>query len=175
MTSRPAAEATRKSLCVGTSSRATRCNRRSRRPRGSPPCCIVVGGSVEKLLGEEWVAFRAGHDRLRERRRRGRIRASREQRRQLLGGEWAELDQDGGARVLHAVCESTHVLARGKLACTVGREHQDRAVGEVVGEENDEIERRAIRPVQVFEHEQHGRDHCALAEQRKRLLENAQL
>ena len=100
---------------------------------------------------------------------------SREQRRQLVAGERPELEQDAGARVLHAVCESAHVLGRGKLVRTVGREHQDLTVGEVVGEEDDEIERRAIRPVQVFEHEQHGRDCCALGEQRERLLENAQL
>ncbi len=107
--------------------------------------------------------------------RRGRVGVSREQRRQLVAGERAELEQDRGARVLHAVCEPSHVLGRRKLVRAVGREHQELTIGEVVGEEDDEIERRAICPVQVFEHEQYGRDRCALGEQRERLLEDAQL
>ena len=42
-------------------------------------------------------------------------------------------------------------------------------------EEDDEIERRRVGPVQILEHEQHGRGSCAVGEQRERLLEHPQL
>ena len=57
----------------------------------------------------------------------------------------------------------------------VGREQQNRPVVEVVREEDDEIERRRIGPVQILEHEQHGCGSGALGEQRERLLEHLQL
>jgi len=44
-----------------------------------------------------------------------------------------------------------------------------------VREEDDEIERRGIGPVQVLEHEQHGCGGGGPGEQRQRLLEHPQL
>jgi hypothetical protein len=44
-----------------------------------------------------------------------------------------------------------------------------------VREEDDQIERRDIGPVQILEHEQHGHGSGALGEQRQRLLEHPQL
>ena len=61
-TSRPAAAASRNRLCVGRSSRATRCSSRSRRPRGSSSLWPL--GRGQELLGEEGVAFGAVDDRI---------------------------------------------------------------------------------------------------------------
>ena len=61
------------------------------------------------------------------------------------------------------------------LVGAVGREQQNRPVVEVVREEDDEIERRRIGPVQILEHEQHRCGSRALGEQRERLLEHPQL
>jgi hypothetical protein len=44
-----------------------------------------------------------------------------------------------------------------------------------VREEDDEVERRRIRPVQVLDDEQHGRGVRPLGEQRERVLEHRQL
>jgi hypothetical protein len=44
-----------------------------------------------------------------------------------------------------------------------------------VREVSDEIERRGVRPVEILEHEQHGRHGCTLRQERKCLLEDADL
>ena len=145
----------------------------SRRPRGSSPPSLAGGG--EELLGEEGVALGAGDDRVRQRRRRRSVGASREQRRQLLVLERSELEHERRARAPDAVGKPAHALGRRELVRAVGREQQNRPVVEVVREEDDEIERRRVGPVQILEHEQHGRGGGAVAEQRERLLEHPQL
>ena len=62
-----------------------------------------------------------------------------------------------------------------RVVGAIGREQQSAPVVEVVGEEDDQVERRRIRPVQVLEHEKHRRSVCALGEQRERVLEHPQL
>ena len=100
---------------------------------------------------------------------------SREQRRQLVALERPELEHERRARAPDAVGEPAHALGRRGLVGAVGREQQNRPVVEVVREEDDEIERRRIGPVQILEHEQHGCGGGALGEQRERLLEHLQL
>ena len=92
----------------------------------------------------------------------------REQRRQLVALERPELEHERRARAPHAVGEPAHALGRRGLVGAVGREQQHPAVVEVVGEEDDQIERRRVGPVQVLEHEQHRRGGRALGEQRER-------
>ena len=169
-TSRPAAAATRNRLCVGWSRRATRCSSRSRRPRGSSPL-VAAGG--EELLGEEGVALRAGDDRVRQRRRQRMRRRERRAAPPALALERAELEHERRARAPDAVGEPAHALGRRGLVGAVGREQQHRPVGEVVREEDDEVERRGVGPVQILEHEQHGCRRCPVGEQRQRLLEHA--
>ena len=135
----------------------------------------LVAGGGEELLGEERVALRAGDDRVRQRRRQRGVGASREQRRQLLVLERPELEHERRARAPDAVGEPAHALGRRRLVRAVGREQQDPPVVEVVREEDDEIERRGVGPVQILEHEQHGCGGRAVGEQRERLLEHAQL
>jgi hypothetical protein len=115
---------------------------------------LTAGG--EELLGVEGVAFGAGDDRVRQRPWRGSVGVGREQRRQLLAVEWAELDHQRRARAPDAVGKPAHALGRGGLVRTVGRQLQDSPVLEVVREEDDQIERGGVGPVQVLEHQQQG-------------------
>ena len=135
----------------------------------------LVAGGGEELLGEERVAFGAGDDRVVSAAGGRSAGVSREQRRQLVALERSELEHERRARAPDAVGEPAHALGRRGLVGAVGREQQNPAVVEVVREEDDEIERRRVGPVQILEHEQHGRGGCAVGEQRERLLEHAQL
>jgi hypothetical protein len=100
---------------------------------------------------------------------------SHQQRRQLVALERSELEHQRRARAPDTVGEPAHTLGRRELVGAVGREQQNRPVVEVVCEEYDEIERRRVGPVQIVEHEQHGRVSGAVGEQRERLLEHPQL
>ena len=135
----------------------------------------VAGGS-EELLGEEGVALRAGDDLVRQRSpagsRRYEPRAAPRARR-APSGPSSSKTADPERRT--PICEAAHALRRRRLVRAVGREQQNRPVVEVVREEDDEIERRGIRPVQVLEHEQHRCGGRAVGEQRERVLEYAQL
>ena len=97
---------------------------------------------------------------------------SREQLRELRRLERCELEQECRARAPDAVGESAHPLRGQGLVGAVGREEQERPVVEVVREEDDEIERRRVCPVQVLQHEQDGSGAGALGEERQRLLEH---
>ena len=89
--------------------------------------------------------------------------------------ERPQLEQGRRARAPHAVGESTHPLGRGEVVRAIGREQENSLVAKVVGEEDDQVERRRVRPVQILQHEQHGCGGRALGEQRERLLEDPQL
>ena len=101
----------------------------------------VAGG--EELFGEEGVAFGAGHDGVGQRGREcgGQGRAGGEQRDQLSGRERAEVEYEARARAPHAVGQPGHAFFRGGLVGAVGREQQDGTFGQVVGEEDDKVER----------------------------------
>jgi hypothetical protein len=100
---------------------------------------------------------------------------SREQRSQLVALERPELEGDRGPRASDAVGEPAHALGRRELVRTIGGEHQHASAVDVVGEEDNEVERRRVRPVQVFEHKQDRRVGCAVGQQRERLLEHVPL
>jgi hypothetical protein len=135
----------------------------------------LVAGGGQQLLGEERVALGAGDDLVRQRRRRQGVGASRQQRGQLLTLERAELDRQRRARAPHAIRQPAHALGRGEFVRAVGRQQQDPPVAQVVGEEDDQVQRGGIGPVQVLEHQQHRRSGRPLAQQLKRLLEHPQL
>ena len=138
------------------------------------PARLVAGGG-QQLLGEEGVAFGAGNDRVRQRRRRQRVGAGGEQRHQLLAVERPELQHQRRARASDAVGQPAHPRGRGGLVGAVGRQQQHPSVVEVVGEEDDQVECGGVGPVQVLQHQQHRRDVRAVVQQRQRLLEHAQL
>ena len=89
--------------------------------------------------------------------------------------ERPELEQDAEPERRTPSARRRMRSADDELVGAVGREQQNPPVVEVVREEDDEIERRRIGPVQILEHEQHGRGGCAVGEQRERLLEHPQL
>ena len=99
----------------------------------------------------------------------------REQRRQVLARERSQFEQERRARAPDALGKPAHALGRRELVGAVGREQQNRPVGEVVREKDHEVERRRVGPVQVLEHEQHRRLGRVIREHRQRLLEHAQL
>ena len=136
----------------------------------------LVAGGGQELLGEEGVALGAGDDRVRQRRRRRGVGASREQRRQLVALRAVRArapapSPSAGRRRRAGAC------ARPRRARPRGRSpsSSNPPVVEVVREEDDEIERRRVGPVQVLEHQQHRRGRCAVEQQRQRLLEHPQL
>ena len=113
----------------------------------------LVGGG-QQLLGEG-VAFGAGDDHVRQRRRQG-VGARRQQRGQLLVLERSKLQHQRRARAPDALGQPAHPRGRG-LVRAVGRQQQHPPVAEVVGEEDDQVERGGVGPVQVLEHQQHRR------------------
>jgi hypothetical protein len=89
--------------------------------------------------------------------------------------ERTQLQHQRRARAPDAVGEPAHTLGRRRLVGSARREQQDGPGVEVVGEEDDQIQRGGIGPVQVLQHQQQGRGGRALGEQRQRVLEHPQL
>ena len=94
----------------------------------------------EELLGEEGVACGAGDDRVGQLRGEPRVRSGGEQRRQVLGRERAEIEHEAGTRAAHAVGQPGHAPLRGWLVPAMGGEQHHRPFGQVVGEEDDQVE-----------------------------------
>ena len=74
-----------------------------------------------------------------------------------------------------ALPEAPHALARRRVVRAIGRDQQRSALAQVVGEEGDEIQCRAVGPVEILEHHQQRALLCTACQQRKRVLEHAQL
>ena len=162
----------RRRPCVRRSSLATRCSRRSRRPRGSPP--------LGRRRRREAPRRKRGCPRRGRRSRssaspEGVVGTSRKQRRQLVAFQRPEARAGPPSPNAGRVRKAAHALRGRQLVRAVGREQQNLPVVEVVREEDEEIERRRIGPVQVLEHEQHRRGGCPVGEQRERVLEHPQL
>jgi hypothetical protein len=105
----------------------------------------------------------------------GGVGAGRQQRGQLLVLERSKLQHQRRARAPGALSQSAHPHGRRRLVLAVGRQQQYPPVAEVVGEENEQVQRRGVGPVQVLEHEQQGCGGRAVEQQRQRLLEHLQL
>ena len=135
---------------------------------------LVARGS-EEFFGKEGVAFGAGNNRAGQRRLQRRVGAGREQLHQLLILERAQLEHEPRVRASDAVREPAHALHRRELVWAIGREQQNLLVDEVVREEDEEIERRRVSPVQIVEHDQHRCESRSVGEQRECVLEHPQL
>ena len=94
----------------------------------------------EELLGEEGVASGAGDDRVGELGSKPRARRGGEQRRQVLGRERAEVEHEAGTRAPYAVGQPGHAPLRGWLVPAISGEQHHRSFGQVVGEEDDQVE-----------------------------------
>jgi hypothetical protein len=105
----------------------------------------------------------------------GGLGTGREQRGQLGDAERSKVRRQRRPRATEAVGEAPHALGRGDVVGAAGRERQDPPVVDVVGEIDQEVERRRIRPVDVLEHQQQRHDGCSLAQPGQRLLEEARL
>ena len=135
------------------SSPLTRWSSTSRRLPGSSPA------GREQLLGEEWIAARALRDRT-------RTPGVGEQRDHVLVRERGELEVSARSGAPRALDEPAQGLS-------MRAEQDDSLVSEVVREEDDQVERRRVGPVQVFEHQQHRIG--VIGEPRQRGLEHTQL
>ena len=111
----------------------------------------------EHLFHEERVAFGLG---VHERGELGRrcLPADRaDERGDRLGIETVQrdpLDQSLAPQIGERLCE--RMRAR-EIGFAVGAEHQQVVLAVAASEERDELQRRAVRPVQVVEDEEHGR------------------
>jgi hypothetical protein len=129
----------------------------------------------EELLGEEGIALCPRGDRVRQHCRQRGAGVGHEQRRQLLVRKRPEVKRERRGGAQDAVGEFADTLDRLELVRTVRHKEQNPLVAEVVRKEDDEIECRCIRPMEILEHEQHGHRRRALGEQREGLLEHPQL
>ena len=100
-----------------------------------------VSARGEEFLGEEGVASGAGDDGVGQRGGERAAGAGGEQRRQVLGRERAEVEHEAGTRAPHAVGQPGHAALRGWLVLAIGGEQDHRSFGQVVGEEDDQVER----------------------------------
>jgi hypothetical protein len=64
-----------------------------------------------------------------------------EQRGQVLGLERTQVKHQAGIRAPHAVGQPGHTPLRGRLVPAAGGEQDHRSSGQLVGEEDDEVER----------------------------------
>jgi hypothetical protein len=132
-------------------------------------------GGGQQLLGEERVALGAGDDRLGLRGREWRPAAADQQGLQLLAVQRPQLQsrpRPGAQERRDQPAE--RVLGR-RLVAAVGPDQQHPLLGEVVGDEGDQVEGRAVGPVEVLEGQDHGsgrRDH---SQQRQQLLQEPEL
>ncbi len=134
----------------------------------------IIGGGQE-LFREEGVALGAGDDRARQGRLQGRVGAGCEQLHHLVVIERAEFEHERRARASDAVRKPAQALRRGELVRAKGREQQNPQVDEVVREEDEEIERRRVGPVQILEHEHHRCGGRPVGEAGEGVLEDSQL
>ncbi len=74
----------------------------------------------------------------------------------------------------HAVGEAADAFGRGRLIRPVGGEHEHPPPLEVVREEDGQVDRRCVRPVQVLEHEQHRGGGGPCGQRRQHVLEHPQ-
>jgi hypothetical protein len=59
--------------------------------------------------------------------------------------------------------QAVEAIAPADLLAAEGRDHDDALAAQTSREESDEVERRAIRPMDVLEHQQHRSGHRCLA------------
>jgi hypothetical protein len=161
-----------KTLCPAVESRHAL---QQQHAQGARKLLARFAGGGEELLGEEGVALRTRDDLVRQPHRQKAVGTSGEQRLQLLVLERPEVEQDRRSRPSDAIRKAAHALRRRRLVGAVGGEEQNRPAVEIVREEDGEIERRGIRPMEVLEHEQHRCGGCSVGEQRERVLEDMQL
>ena len=136
-TSRPAAAARRNRFCVAGSSRVTRCSSRSRRPRRSRCSSLEAASSSSARTGCPRSGPRSPSSAPPAAGRRREPPAAPP----VPALERSELQQQRRARAPDAVGAGAHVR-RGGLVGAVGPQQQHLPVAQVVGEEDDQIQRR---------------------------------
>ena len=135
----------------------------------------LAAGRSEKLFGEERVTFRAASDGVRQRCGQRMADADREHLYQLFTSERPKIKNERRTRAPNAISEAAHSRGGCGVVGPAGREQHNGPVLEIVREEDHEIERRGIGPVQILEHEQHGCGDGGLGQQRQRVLEHPAL
>ena len=166
--SRPAAAHTRSTERLVGSRRASR-PRSTSRSAGRKHCLATQRGGQE-LGGVEGVAARPLHDRGEERVRErvGGVRD--EQPLDVLGRQRLELQHGAG----EAGREPVQMVAGSNLVAPIRHEHENVPLGDRMDEVGDEIQRRLVGPVEVFEHEHDRVSGSESIEDREHLLEEAQ-
>ena len=135
----------------------------------------TLAGGGQQLLDKERVALRAGDDRLRHRGREGRSAAALQQGLHLLAAKRPQLQPRRHAGAPEPHHESAEPMLAQQLLAAVGPKQQHPPLVEVVGEEGDQVEGRAVRPVQVLQHQDDGFGGRDRVQQREQLLEQPEL
>ena len=152
-TSRPTAEATCNRLCVRPSSRDHALQQQVAQTARQ---LAFAGRSLPRAAPRRRRGcLRSGRRSCRSATSAGESRSARRAARTTPRLERPELEQKRRARPADAVGQPSHPLRRRELVRAVGREQENRPVVEVVREEDEKIECRRVRPVHVFEHDQH--------------------
>ena len=114
----------------------------------------VRGG--QQLLGEERVALRAREDGLEELRRRRRAEDPGELLVHVRARQAIESEPLHRRGRCHVGEEAPQVLAPVDLVVAVGRDHEHALVAQPAREEPQQLERRAVGPVDVLDHQHDG-------------------
>ncbi len=140
----------------------------SRSDSGIGPTLSARG---QQLLGEERIPVRAFIRTRHQLRRWLLVDDRRDELAQLVAVEALEVDALGRARAFELGEHRAQRMAPVKIVTAKGADDHDASVAQIAGEEHEEIARRMVRPMQVFEHE-HGRHAIAqTAEHPEQLLE----
>ena len=128
----------------------------------------------EQFLGEERVPRRPGDDGVELCRGRSSVGVVVEQRSEIGVGQRRQFDDERCLAAAHAFRQPDHAF-RSRLCGATRRDEHHRHVDDVVGQEDDEVERRDVGPVQILQHDQQWVDRGALRQQRQHGLEHLQL
>jgi len=131
----------------------------------------LVAAGVEQLLGQERVAARAARDRGGGDRIRRGAGDGGQQLGDLRPAERVELDPPHPVRARKLGQPGTQPRSAGRLVAAVRGHQRDPLVPQRAGEVRGQVERRAVGPVHVLEHEQQRRRRGRLGEQIVRLAE----
>ena len=144
-------------------------------PQDAGQIHATLAGGGQQLFGKERVALGAGDDRLRQRRLQPRPAAVQQQGLHLLAVERSQLQprrHAGAEQTRHQPAEP--MLGR-QFVAAVGPDQQHPPPAEVVRQEGDQVQGRAVRPVQVLQDQDDGFGGRDRIQQHEQLLQQPEL
>ena len=137
--------------------------------------CLPRSAGRQQLLGEERVPRSTGDDGVQYGRSRSCVGSSVEQRSHIGIGQRREIEHERSLATAHTIGQPEHALRLPGLGRATRRHEHQRQIHHVVSQEDDEVERRRVGPVEILQDDQQRDDRCPLREHRQRRLEHVQL